>query len=66
MIVSAKRTPVTSFNKTLAKLTAPQLGSIAIKSAVESAGIQFSQVQEVFMGIHFHFYLLKLKLKEMW
>ncbi|KAI9340287.1 Thiolase, N-terminal domain-containing protein [Obelidium mucronatum] len=50
VIVSAVRTPVGSFGKKLAKLTAPQLGSIAIKGAIERAGIASTKVQEVIMG----------------
>ncbi|WAR06863.1 THILA-like protein [Mya arenaria] len=50
VIVSAVRTPVGSFLSRLAPLTAPQLGSIAIKNAVERAGIAPDAVQEVYMG----------------
>lgn len=49
-IVSATRTPIGSFLGSLAELTAPQLGQIAIKAAVERAGITAEQVGEVFMG----------------
>lgn len=38
VIVSAVRTPVGSFLGSLASLPAPQLGSVAIKAAVERAG----------------------------
>lgn len=50
VIVSAVRTPIGSFGGSLASLSAPQLGAIAIKAAIEKAGIQASDVQEVFMG----------------
>jgi acetyl-CoA C-acetyltransferase len=50
VIVSAVRTPIGSFNGSLASLSATQLGATAIKGAVERAGIQPDQVQEVFMG----------------
>ena len=50
VIVSAARTPVGSFNGALASLPAHELGSIAIKAAVERAGIQPSDVSEVIMG----------------
>lgn len=50
VIVSAVRTPIGSFNGSLASLSATQLGAAAIKGAVERAGIQPDQVQEVFMG----------------
>ena len=38
VIVSAARTPVGSFNGALSSLPAHQLGSIAIKAAIERAG----------------------------
>lgn len=49
-IVSAVRTPMGSFSGSLSALTAPQLGAAAIKSAIEKAGIDGSQVNEVYMG----------------
>ncbi|KAF1809662.1 thiolase [Eremomyces bilateralis CBS 781.70] len=49
-IVSAARTPVGMFLGSLSSLNAIQLGSHAIKSAVERAGIAPDQVEEVFMG----------------
>lgn len=49
-IVSAVRTPIGSFGGSLKEFTAPQLGAIAIKAAVEKAGIQPAEVQEVLMG----------------
>ncbi|MBD3750039.1 MAG: acetyl-CoA C-acyltransferase [Sphingobacteriales bacterium] len=49
-IVSAVRTPIGSFGGSLAAFSATQLGGFAIKSALEKAGIQPQQVQEVFMG----------------
>ncbi len=49
-IVSMSRTPIGSFGGALAALTAPQLGATAIKSAIERAGIQPTDVQEVYMG----------------
>lgn len=49
-IVSAVRTPIGSFGGSLKDFTAPQLGALAIKAAVERAGIQPADVQEVFMG----------------
>ncbi len=50
VIVSAVRTPIGSFNGSLATVSATQLGAVAIKAAVERAGITPEQVQEVFMG----------------
>ncbi|TQB74887.1 erg10, acetyl-CoA C-acetyltransferase [Monascus purpureus] len=50
-IVSAARTPVGSFLGSLSSLTAPQLGSHAIKAAIERAeGVKESDVEEVFFG----------------
>lgn len=49
-IVSAVRTPIGSFGGMLANFSATQLGAIAIKGAVEKAGIDPQIVEEVFMG----------------
>lgn len=49
-IVSAVRTPIGSFGGVLKDIPAPKLGAIAIKAAVERAGIQPNQVNEVLMG----------------
>lgn len=49
-IVSAARTPVGSFLGSLSSVSATQLGSIAIKGAVERAGIKPENVDEVFFG----------------
>lgn len=49
-IVSATRTPIGSFGGSLASLSATQLGAVVIKSAIEKAGLQPSDVQEVYMG----------------
>ena len=49
-IVSAARTPVGSFNGALASLPAHELGRIAIVAAIERAGIQPADVDEVVMG----------------
>lgn len=50
VIVSAVRTPMGSFMGSLSDISATQLGAIAIKAAVERAGISPEMVQEVFMG----------------
>ncbi|MEJ2880356.1 acetyl-CoA C-acyltransferase [Pedobacter sp. GR22-6] len=50
VIVSAVRTPIGSFGGSLSGFSATQLGGFAIKAAVEKAGIQVSEVQEVYMG----------------
>ncbi len=49
-IVSAVRTPIGSFMGGLSSVTATQLGSVAIKGAVEKSGLDFGAVDEVFMG----------------
>jgi len=50
VIVGAARTPVGSFSGALSSLTAQQLGSIAIKAALERAGVDAKDVDEVIMG----------------
>jgi acetyl-CoA C-acetyltransferase len=49
-IMSAVRTPMGSFGGSLKDFTAPQLGATAIKAAVERAGLQPTDVEEVIMG----------------
>src|ERR1044071_1626041 len=49
-IISAVRTPLGSFGGALKELTATQLGSIAIKGALEKAGISGDKVNDVLMG----------------
>jgi acetyl-CoA C-acetyltransferase len=49
-IVSAVRTPIGAFNGSLAAVSAPQLGAVAIKGALAQAGISPEMVEEVFMG----------------
>src|ERR1700733_8281655 len=50
VIVSAARTPVGSFNGAFATLPAHELGAVAIKAALERAGIEPGRVSEVIMG----------------
>ena len=50
VIVSAARTPIGGFQGAFAALSAPQLGSVAIRAAVERAGIRADQVEEVLFG----------------
>ena len=50
VIVSAVRTPIGSFGGSLSTISATKLGSIAIKGAIEKAGIDINIVDEVFMG----------------
>lgn len=49
-IVSAVRTPMGSFGGVLKDVPATQLGGTAIRAAVERAGLQPDQVDEVLMG----------------
>ena len=49
-IVAAVRTPIGSFGGSLKDLSATKLGGIAISGAVQKAGIQPDQVDEVIMG----------------
>jgi len=49
-IVSAVRTPMGSFGGALKDVPAPQLGAVAIKGALEKAGLQPEQVDELLMG----------------
>ncbi|MDC7996241.1 acetyl-CoA C-acyltransferase [Altibacter sp. HG106] len=50
VIVSAVRTPIGSFMGGLSSLTATQLGTAAIKGALEKISLAPSEVQEVYMG----------------
>jgi acetyl-CoA C-acetyltransferase len=50
VIVSAARTPVGSFNGALSSLPASALGTIAIKAALERAGVAPGEVDEVVLG----------------
>ncbi|MCP3738644.1 acetyl-CoA C-acetyltransferase [Rossellomorea sp. BNER] len=50
VIVSAVRTAIGTFNGSLKDISAPELGAIVIKNALEKAGIGTDQVDEVIMG----------------
>ena len=50
VIVSAVRTPVGKFGGSLAKTSAADLGSIAIREALARARVELDQVGEVIMG----------------
>jgi len=50
VIVSAVRTPIGRFLGGLSSLSAPDLGGIAIRAAVERAGIDAKDIEEVIMG----------------
>jgi acetyl-CoA C-acetyltransferase len=49
-IMSIARTPIGSLGGVISTITAPQLGAIAIKAAMQRAKINLDQVQEVYMG----------------
>ena len=49
-IVSAQRTPIGSFMGSLSSISAPQLGAVAIKSALEKINLDANLVDEVIMG----------------
>jgi len=50
VIVGAARTPIGAFLGSLSALTAPRLGAIAIRAALERAGVAPGDVSEVVMG----------------
>jgi acetyl-CoA C-acetyltransferase len=50
VIISATRTAIGKFQGALKPFTAPQLGAIAVRAAVERAGLDANQVDEVIMG----------------
>jgi acetyl-CoA C-acetyltransferase len=50
VILSAVRTPIGKFQGTLNGLSATKLGAVAVKAAVERAGIDPKDVEEVLMG----------------
>jgi acetyl-CoA C-acetyltransferase len=50
VIVSAVRTPIGSYGGVLASVPAPKLGAVAIKEALQRAGVKPDQVDEVIMG----------------
>lgn len=50
VIVAAVRTPVGRFLGGLSSLSAPDLGAIAIRAALERAGVDGALIQEVIMG----------------
>lgn len=51
VIVSAVRTPLGSFNGSLAHMEATQLGALVIEAALNRAGIQKNAVNEAIMGM---------------
>ncbi|MBS4173365.1 acetyl-CoA C-acetyltransferase [Bacillus sp. FJAT-49736] len=50
VIVSAVRTAIGGFNGSLKNISAPELGGLVIKHAIERAGVKAEQIDEVIMG----------------
>jgi acetyl-CoA C-acetyltransferase len=50
VILSAVRTPIGKYGKTLAEFKATQLGAIAVRESVKRAGIDAKEVEECIMG----------------
>ncbi len=50
VIISATRTAIGKFQGSLKPLTAPELGAIAVRAAIERAGLEAGQIDEVIMG----------------
>jgi acetyl-CoA C-acetyltransferase len=50
VILSAARTPIGKFQGALSTIPAPKLGAVAVKAAVERAGINPAEVEELLMG----------------
>ncbi|MHC8947389.1 thiolase family protein [Sphingobacterium hungaricum] len=49
-IVAAKRTAIGSFGGGLSTLSAPQLGAVAVKAALEQVDLSSDEVDEIFIG----------------
>ncbi|WKZ61151.1 MAG: acetyl-CoA C-acyltransferase [Cyclobacteriaceae bacterium] len=49
-IISAVRTPIGSFGGSLASVSAVDLGAIAVKGAMQKAGVDPKLIQEIFIG----------------
>ncbi|HZS48755.1 MAG TPA: acetyl-CoA C-acetyltransferase [Blastocatellia bacterium] len=50
VIISAVRTPIAKFQGSLKKFKAPELGALAVRAAMERAGLEPNQIDEVIMG----------------
>jgi len=50
VIVSAARTPIGKFLGGLAALQAPELGAVAVRAALQRAGVSSDEVEEVILG----------------
>jgi acetyl-CoA C-acetyltransferase len=51
VIVSAVRTPLGNFNGSLSNIGATQLGAVVIEAAIQRAGIEKQDVNEIIMGM---------------
>jgi len=49
-ILSAARTPTAKFNGSFSSMGAPQLGAVAIKSALEKSNVPIEKITDVYMG----------------
>ncbi|KAJ5544469.1 hypothetical protein N7535_007132 [Penicillium sp. DV-2018c] len=49
-ILSASRTPTAKFNGSFATVSAPELGAVAIKSALEKSKVPIEKITDVYMG----------------
>ncbi|KAK1755932.1 cop9 signalosome complex subunit 12 [Echria macrotheca] len=49
-IISAARTPTAKFNGSYTTVSAPELGAVAIKSALERSKVPVSKITDVYMG----------------
>lgn len=59
-LVAAVRTPTGAFNGSLSSLSAPQLGGLVVKEAMNRAKLDGNEIDEVFMGAIFTFFFLLL------
>jgi acetyl-CoA C-acetyltransferase len=50
VVVAGARTPVGSFQGSLASVTAPRLGAVAVRAALERGGVPADAVGEVYLG----------------
>jgi len=50
VIVSAVRTPVGSYGKSLAGIAAVELGVVALQAAMQQTGLEPAQIDEVILG----------------
>ncbi|KAJ5769631.1 hypothetical protein N7520_004190 [Penicillium odoratum] len=49
-IISASRTPTAKFNGSFASVTAPELGAVAIKSALSKSKVPVEKITDIYMG----------------